>query len=114
MEELKQEDKTDESIKKWKLLGSSSSENYLLNVISYLLNNKNDLEMKLESTDLELTLNADSETSSIDRLLYYLQVNFNSFSAKRDIIKNINKYNHFSPKIETKDEYYSKKNFLEE
>ena len=112
MEELKQEDKKDESIKKWKLLGSRSSENYLLNIISNLLNNKNDLEMKLESTDLELTLNADSETSSIDKLLYDLQISINSFSSKRDIIKNINKYNHFSPKIEMQDEYYSQKKFF--
>ena len=40
MEELKQEDKKDESIKKWKLLGSRSSENYLLNIIIHQTNQR--------------------------------------------------------------------------
>ena len=114
MEELKHEDKKNEnqSIKKWKILGSKSSENYLLNIISSLLNNKNDFAEKLKSTDLELTLNVDSEISSIDKLIYELQINFNSFNSKKHIIKNINKYNHFYPKIEMQDEYYSNKKYF--
>ena len=109
MEELKHENEIN---KKWKLLGSKSSENYLLNIISHLLNNKNDFEDILKFTDLELNLNANSEISSIDKLIYYLQINNNSFNSKRDVIKTINKYNHFSPKIELQDEYYSNKKYF--
>lgn len=111
MEEIKNEN---QSIKKWKILGSKSSENYLLNIISNLINNKNDFEENLKSTDLELTLNVDSETSSIEKLIYCLQLNFNSFNPKKHIIKNIDKYKHFSPKLEINDEYYSNKKYFKE
>ncbi len=52
MKKLKDKSKKKESVKKWKILGSKSTENYLFNVISFLLNNKDEFEEKLKFTDL--------------------------------------------------------------
>lgn len=104
--------KKKDSNKKRKILGNKSSENYLLNIISYLLNNKNDFEEKLKPNDIGINLYTDSEISTIDNLIYKLKLNYISFNPKRDIINNLKIYKGFPPEIELKDEYYStNKNF---
>ena len=99
-----------DSTKKRKVLGSKSSENYLLNIVSHLLNNKNNFEEKIKPNDLELDLFTDSKLSSIDKLIYNLKLKNISFNPKRDTNNNIKIYKEFPPEIELKDEYYAKNN----
>ena len=96
-----------DSTKKRKILGSKSSEYYLLNIVAYLLNNKNNFKEKIKPNDLELDLFTDSRMSLIDKLIYKLKLNNISFNPKRDAINNIKIYKEFPPEIEIKDEYYS-------
>ena len=96
-----------DSTKKRKILGNKSSENYLLNIVAHLLNNKNNFKEKIKPNDLELDLFTDSRMSLIDNLIYKLKLNNISFNPKRDTINNIKIYKEFPPEIELKDEYYS-------
>ena len=114
MEEPKNKSEKKESLKKWKILGSKSSENYLFNVISFLLNNKDEFDEKLKFTDLVIKFTTDSEISSIDKLKYKITLNNNSFNPKRDINQNIKKYSNFPSNIEINDEYYSRKKIFKE
>ena len=99
-----------DTTKKRKILGSKSSEIYLLNILSHLLNNKNNFKEKIKPNDLELDLYTDSKLSKIDKLIYELHVNNISFNLKRDTINNIKIYKEFPSEIEIKDEYYSDNN----
>ena len=92
---------------KMKILGHKATENYLLNIISYLLNNKNNFEEKLKSNDLELDIDTDSKISRIDKLSYKLKINNISFNPKRDKVNNIKIYKEIPTEIELKDEYYT-------
>ena len=109
-DENKEEIKTkteDESNKKKKYkLMKNSSKNYLLNLISYLINNKNNFEEKLKPSDIEILLEYDSNTSTIHQIKYKTKINYGSFLPKRDIIKNIKLYKSFPVQIESEDEYY--------
>ena len=111
------EDKENENnkkvIKKRKVLGNKIAENYLFNIIYFLLNNKNDFKEKLKSNDFELKLYTDSNISKIDKLNYKLNINYSSFNPKRDIINNLKKYKEFPPTIIIKDEYYPTKDIFD-
>ena len=93
-------------IQKIKIFGNKSSENHILNVISYLINNKIIFEEPIKPTDLVLKLTSDSTISQINKLMFDLKINNDSFNPKRDIIKNIEKYKNIISEIELKDEYY--------
>ena len=114
MEEPKDKLSKKESVKKWKILGSKSTENYLFNVISFLLNNKDEFEEKIKFTDLIIKVTTDSDMSSIDKLIYRITLKNNSFNPKRDIYKNLNKYGKFPSNIEINDEYYARKKIFDE
>ena len=101
-----------ESYKKYSLLGKKSSENYLLNIISNMINNQKVFEEKLKSTDLEINLITDSDESSIDKLVYGLKLYNISFNPKRDIYKNIENYKKICLELETEDEYYKNNNIF--
>jgi hypothetical protein len=101
-------------IQKIKIIGNKSSENHILNVISYLINNKNSFEEPMKPTDLELKLTTNSDISKINKLMFNLKLKNDSFNPKRDINKNIKKYKLITPEIEIKDEYYPKNNTLKE
>ena len=111
---MKNENKSQQkdSIKKWKLLGKKSHENYLFNIISDLINNK-EYTKKTKATDFELQFITNSDISSKDELKYSLKIKYISFKEERDKYKNINKYKDYFPNIEIKDEYYQKKNFFD-
>ena len=100
--------------KKKIILGNRKAENYLFNTVSFLLNNKNNFIEKLNSNDIEIELLTNSNLSFIDKLIYKLKLNNNSFNPKRDINKNIDKYKEIPPKIELRDEFYSNEKFFDE
>ena len=101
-------------IEKIKIVGNKSSENHILNVISYLINNKNSFEEAMKPTDLELKLTTNSDISKINKLMFNLKLYNDSFNPKRDINKNIKKYKLITPEIEIRDEYYPKNNTIKE
>ena len=103
--EKKEEEKSDFKSKKSKIL-PNKSKNLLMNLISYLINNKNNFEEKLKPSDLELKLETDSDISLASQLTFKLSIYYSSFNHKRDIIKNIKKYEEFPVEIEANDEYY--------
>ena len=92
---------------------SKNAKNYLVNLISYLMNNKNDFEEKIKPSDLEFKLETNSDISFINQLIYKLEINYSSFNRKRDLINNIKTYNKFPNEIEIKDEYYSNKGIFQ-
>ena len=94
--------------KKQKIL-SNKAKNYLINLISHLMNNKNNFEEKIKPSELEFKLETDSDNSYVDKIIYKLHIYYNSFNIKRDKIKNISKYKEIPSFIEVKDEYYSSK-----
>ena len=106
---IKSEDESNKK-KKYKIM-KNSSKNYLLNLVSYLINNKNYFEEKLKPNDIEIVLEFDSNTSTIHQLKYKTKINYGSFLPKRDIIKNIKLYKSFPVQIESEDEYYENNNF---
>ena len=90
--------------KKDSVLGKTSSDQYLLNVISSLFNNMslvNNQNVKLTPTDVELELYTDSDISVIDKLIYNLHIIDPSFDSK---LKNMNK--DITNELNVKDEYY--------
>ena len=108
--EIKDKDKGEnyKSQKKLDIL-SNKAKNYLINLISYLMNNKNDFEEKIKPSDLEFKLETNSDISFINQLVYKLEINYSTFNTKRDIVKNIKKYKDISLYIKMNDEYYSDK-----
>ena len=92
---------------------SKNAKNYLVNLISYLMNNKNDFEEKIKPSDLEFKLETNSDISFINQLIYNLEINYSSFNRKRDLINNIKTYKKFPNEIEIKDEYYSNKGIFQ-
>ena len=105
-EEIKKDKKEKSNkIKNFKIM-KNSSKNYLLNLISYLINNRNNFEEKLKPTDIEILLDFDSITSTFSQLKYKTKINYGSFNPKRDLIKNIKIYKSFPVEIESEDEYY--------
>ena len=102
---------------KKRILGNKSIENYLLNIISYILNNKNNFDEKLKFNDLELKFSTDSKISDIDKLEYEIKLNNISFNSRRDINKFLSIYQELSDKFEIKneikDEYYITNNYIE-
>ena len=105
-EEIKTKIEDDSNKKKKYKIMKNSSKNYLLNLISYLLNNKNNFEEKLKPTDLEIKLEFDSNTSTYNKIKYRTKINNGVFHPKRDIIKNSKLYTSFPVQIESEDEYY--------
>ena len=88
---------------------SNKAKNYLINLIAFLLNNKNNFEEKIKPSDLEFKLETDSDNSSIDQMIYKLKIYYNSFNIKRDKVKNMSKYKQMPVEIQINDEYYSSK-----
>jgi hypothetical protein len=88
---------------------SNKAKNNLINLIAFLLNNKNNFEEKIKPSDLEFKLETDSDNSSIDQMIYKLKIYYNSFNIKRDKVKNISKYKQMPVEIQINDEYYSSK-----
>ena len=101
-------------IEKIKIFGNRSSENHILNIASYFINNKNNSIIQLKPSDLELHFFTDSNISKIDKLIFKLQIDNNSFDPKRDTYKNMDNYKNITSKIEIKDEYYKDNNTLKE
>ena len=105
-EEIKTKIEDDSNKKKKYKIMKNNSKNYLLNLISYLINNKNNFEEKLKPNDIEILLEFDSNTSTFHQIKYKTKINYGSFLPKRDIIKNIKLYKSFPVQIESEDEYY--------
>ena len=80
--------------------------NYLLNLISYVINNKNNFDEKLTPKDLEIILESSSYISTLIHPKYKTKLNYASFNSKRDLIKNIKLYKQIPSQIELRDEYY--------
>ena len=101
-------DKEEKSANKSKksLILSNKSRNFLINLVSYLINNKNNFDEKIKPSDLEFKLETDSEISVSSQLKFKLSIYYSSFNHKRDLVKNIKKYEEFSTEVEEKDEYY--------
>ncbi len=90
---------------KYKLI-KNRVKNYLFNLISFLINNKNKFDEKLKPSDLEIILETNSDISTFAHLKYKTKLNYGLFNPKRDLIKNIKLYKEFPAQIEMKDEYY--------
>ena len=101
-----------ENQEKLKIL-TNKAKNSLINLISYLMNNKNDFEEKIKPSELDIKLTTNSESSHINQLIYKMDINYLSFNAKRDTVNNINKYKKIPTEIELRDEYYESKNIFE-
>ena len=84
----------------------NKSKNYLLNVISFLIYNKNNFEEKLKPSDFDIILEMDSNNSTYKKIKYKTNLKNASFNPKRDLNKNIKLYNSMPCEIEMKDEYY--------
>ena len=106
--EIKEKEENYKSQKKSDIL-SNKAKNYLINLISHLMNNKNDFIEKIKPSDLEFKLETNSDISFINQLIYRLEINYSTFNTKRDIVKNIKKYKDISLYIKMNDEYYSDK-----
>ena len=104
-ESKEKEEKT--KIKKKILIGNKFAENYLFNIISHILSNKNDFQEKLKSSDLELNFSTNDKISTVKYLNYKLKIKYNTFNPKRDTREALKKYKKLSTKIEIKDEYYT-------
>ena len=101
----KKESKSAKKKPKYKLM-KNKLKNYLLNLLSYIINNKNNFKEKLIPKDLEIILESTSNISTIMHPKYKTKINYASFNSKRDLIKNIKLYKQIPSEIEFKDEYY--------
>ena len=101
----KKESKDAKKKPKHKLM-KNKFKNYLLNLLSYIINNKNNFEEKLTPKDLEIILESNSDISTILHPKYKTKINYASFNSKRDLIKNIKLYKQIPSQIELRDEYY--------
>ena len=93
---------------KFKII-KNKTKNYLFNLISHLINNKNCFEEKLTPSDLEINFETSSEISTYSHLGYKTKLNYRYFNPKRDLLKNVKLYKNFPAEIEMKDEYYQRK-----
>ena len=84
----------------------NKSRNYLLNVISFLIYNKNNFDEKMKPSDFDIILEMDSNNSTYKNIKYKTNLKNASFNPKRDLIKNIKLYKSMPFEIEMKDEYY--------
>lgn len=106
--EKEKEEKSGTKQKKAMIL-PNKSRNFLINLISYLISNRNNFEEKIKPSDLELKLETDSNISLVSQLIFKLSINYSAFNQKRDIIKNMKKYEEFPTEVEENDEYYKSK-----
>lgn len=90
---------------------SNKSKNFLINLVSFLMNNKNDFNEKIKPSELEFIFETNSNLSFINKLVYKIHINYASFNIKRDIVQNIKKYKQIPSEIEMRDEYYIDKIF---
>ena len=84
----------EEKKQKYKIMRNKTKAN-LLNMVSFLIYNKNNFEEKLKPSDLEITLETSSNISTYNELKYKMKLNYASFNPKRDLIKNIKLYKQF-------------------
>ena len=103
---------TEENQQKPKFL-TNKAYNSLVNLISYLMNNKNYFEEKIKPSELDIKLNTNSDMSYINQLIYKIDINYLSFNPKRDTVNNINTYRKIPAEIELKDEFYENQNIFE-
>jgi hypothetical protein len=106
--EKEKEEKSDTKPKKCIIL-PNKTRNFLINLISYLINNRNNFEEKIKPSDLEFKLETDSDISLASQLIFKLSIYYSAFNHKRDIIKNMKKYEEFPTEVEENDEYYKSK-----
>lgn len=106
--EKEKEEKSDTKPKK-SIIFPNKTSNFLINLISYLINNRNNFEEKIKPSDLEFKLETDSDISLASQLIFKLSIYYSAFNHKRDIIKNMKKYEEFPTEVEENDEYYKSK-----
>ena len=112
MENIKEEEKENKEkkpTKKDSVLGRKSSDFYLLNLVSNLVNNEKDFRNQINNNYLELHLRTDSDSSLIDQLNYTLKIKYTSLNP--NIING--KINIIKTKLNLEDEYYQNKKFFE-
>ena len=102
----KKESENPEKKPKYKII-KNRIKNYIFNIISFLINNKNKFDEKLKPSDIEIILETNSDMSTFANLKYKTKLTYGLFNPKRDLIKNIKLYREFPAQLETKDEYYS-------
>ena len=83
------------------------SKNNLLNLISYIIYNRNNFKEKLKPSDLEIIFETDSNISTYNHFSYKTKLLYRSFNPNRDILNNIPIYQQIPAKIEMIDEYYT-------
>ena len=83
------------------------SKNNLLNLISYIIYNRNNFKAKLKPSDLEIIFETDSNISTYNHFSFKTKLLYNSFNPNRDILNNIPIYQQIPAKIEMIDEYYT-------
>ena len=105
---IKQKEENNKKPKKIKFI-SNKAKNYIINLISHLLVNKNNFDEKIKPSELDFKLETNSDISNINQLMYKLVIDYNSFNIKRDIVKNTNLYKEFPVEIKVNDEYYLSK-----
>ena len=115
-EQINESKEKEEKNKKQKkiLICNKFAENYLFNVISHILSNKNDFKEKSKSSDLVLNFSTSEKLSTVKHLNYKLKIKYNSFNPKRDTKEALNIYKKLSAKIEIKDEYYQRNDSFDE
>ena len=106
-EEMKEKELKEQSSKKdkYKIL-KNKYQNYLLNIVSDLIYNKNNFEEKIKPNDLEFNLVLDSNYATYRQIKYNIRLIYNSFNPKRDLLKNNKLYKSFPEKLDIIDEYY--------
>ncbi len=106
-EEKKEKKESDNPKKKpkYKII-KNRVKNYIFNIISFLINNKNKFDEKLKPSDIEIILETNSDISTFSKLKYKTKLNYGLFNSKRDTIKNIKLYKQFPVQFEIQDEYY--------
>ena len=106
--EIKQKEENNNKPKNIKFI-SNKAKYYIINLISHLLVNKNNFDEKIKPSELEIKLETNSDISNINQLMYKLDIDYNSFNIKRDIVKNIKQYKEFPSEIKVYDEFYLNK-----
>ena len=101
-EKIQEEPKNE---KKYKIM-KKKTKNTLLNLISYLIYNKNNFEEKIKPSELAIFSSLDSESSTFNNISYKTKINNTTFNPKRDLVKNIQIYKSIPAELEMKDEYY--------
>ena len=92
--------------KKYKII-KNRTKNHILNIVAYLINNRNDFPEKLKPSDLEIILETDSINSTYNNMKYKTKLSYSTFNPKRDLVSNIHLYQQIPAEIEINDEYYT-------